>query len=164
MIGDTRMKRTTIIFARVDLLASLVRIALGATSTVAAQDLIILDRNAIEALPSTTSPLKITSLPLLKPGGDVVAIRTSLPANSDIAPHPHPAGKVALVTVLSANFEIGLAETFSEAALKPLAPGEQIVLRDTDPRHFARIGSDPAELLLIAAPKGTVFPALLGTK
>ena len=130
----------------------------------AAQELVTLDRAAIKALPSATSPLKITSLPLLQPGGDVVAVRVSLPAGTDIAPHPHPAGKTAVVTVLSGDIEIGLGAAFNEAALKRVAPGEVVVLRDTDPHHFARTGSAPVELLLIAAPKGAVSPALLGTR
>lgn len=149
---------------KVCLLASLALIAMAANAAATAQDLITLDSKAIKALPSTTSPLKITALPLLQPGGNVVAVRVSLPANTDIAPHPHPPGKVAIVTVLSGNFKIGLGNTFSEAALNPVAPGGMIVFRDTDPQHFARTGNGPVELLLVAGPKDAVSPALLGAK
>ena len=138
--------------------------ALAAGAPAAAQDLITLDGKAIGALPSSTSPLKITAIPLLQPGGEAVSVRVSLPANSDIDPHPHPSGKVAIVTVLSGDFRVGLGKTFSEAALRRVAPGEMIVFRDTDPLHFARTGNGPVELLLIAAPKAAVSPALLGAK
>lgn len=150
--------------AKFGLLALHVLIAVAAGSPAAAQDLITLDRDAIGALPSTTSPLKITALPLLQSGGDVVAARVSLPANTDVAPHPHPAGKVAVVTVLSGDFRIGLGDTFSEAALTPVLPGGMIVFRDTDPQHFARTGDGPVELLLMAAPKEAITPALLGAE
>jgi hypothetical protein len=123
-----------------------------AVAPASAQDLITLDKKAIQALPSKTSPLKITSLPLLQAGGDVVALRVSLPANTDIAPHAHPAGKV------------GLGDSFNEAALKSLSAGEMVVFRDTDPQHFARTGNSPVELLLVAAPKAAVSQALPGVK
>jgi quercetin dioxygenase-like cupin family protein len=150
--------------AKSSLFASLALTAMAVCSPALAQDMITLDKKAIDALPSTTSPLKITVLPLLQPGGDVVVVRVLLPANTDIAPHPHPAGKAAVVTVLSGDFKIGLGNTFSDAALKPVAPGGMIVLRDTDPQHFARTGNGQVELLLVAGPKGTVSPALLGAK
>ena len=160
-----RIARTAAaIVARSGLLAALALIVAAAGAPAAAQDLVTLDSDEIKALPSATSPLKITSLPLLQPGGDVVAVRVSLPAGTDIAPHPHPGGKTAVVTVLSGDFQIGLGATFSEAALKRVAPGEMIVLRDTDPHHFARTGGTPVELLLVAAPKGGVSPALLGAR
>ena len=117
------------VVARSGLLVALALIVPAAGAPAAAQDLVTFGRDAIKALPSTTSPLKITSLPLLQPGGEVVAIRVSLPAGTDIAPHPHPGGKTAVVTVLSGDFQIGLGTVFSEAALKRVAPGEMIVLR-----------------------------------
>lgn len=163
-IDGGRMAGPMAVAARSGLLVALALIVPAAGAPAAAQDLVTLDREAIKALPSATSPLKITSLPLLQPGGDVVAVRVSLPANTDIAPHPHPAGKTAVVTVLSGDFEIGLGTAFSEAALKRVAPGAMIVLRDTDPHHFARTGSTPVELLLVAAPKGAVSPPLLGAR
>lgn len=129
-----------------------------------AQSLITLDAAAINAVPGKTTPEKITIRPLLQPGGDVVTARVSLPANSDIAPHPHPAGKVAIVTVLSGDFKIGLGDKFDEAALKAVAPGGVIVLRDTDPKHFARTGNGPVELMLVAAPKASIAAAWLGDK
>jgi quercetin dioxygenase-like cupin family protein len=145
-------------------LAVLALTTAAAVAPASAQDLITLDKKAIQALPSKTSPLKITSLPLLQAGGDVVALRVSLPANTDIAPHAHPAGKVAMVTVLSGDIKIGLGDSFNEAALKSLSPGEMVVFRDTDPQHFARTGSGPVELLLVAAPKAVVSQALPGVK
>lgn len=92
----------------------------------------------------------------------MVATRISLPAKTDIAPHAHPSGKVAVVTVISGDLAIGLGETFDESALKRLGAGAVIVFRDTDPLHFARTGNDPVELLLIAVPKAAISPALLG--
>jgi quercetin dioxygenase-like cupin family protein len=129
-----------------------------------AQSLITLDTAAINALPAKTSPEKITMRSLLQPGGDVVSARVSLPANTEIAPHPHPAGKVAIVTVLSGDFKIGLGDKFDSAALKTVAPGGVIVLRDNDPKHFARTGDGPVELLLVAAPKTSVAPVWQGGK
>jgi quercetin dioxygenase-like cupin family protein len=126
-----------------------------------AQSLITLDAAAVNALPAKTSPEKITMRPFLQ-GGDVVSARVSLPANTEIAPHPHPAGKVAIVTVLSGDFKVGLGDRFDEAALKTVAPGGVIVFRDNDPKHFARTGNGPVELLLVAAPKASVAPAWQG--
>lgn len=146
------------------LLASLALIVVAAGSPAMAQDLITLDKKTIQALPSTTSPLKITLSPLLQAGGDVVAVRVSLPANTDIAPHAHPAGKVAMVTVLSGDIKIGLGNTFNEAALKSVPPGEMVMFRDTDPHHFARTGNSPVELILIAAPKAAIAQALPAAK
>ncbi len=146
-------------------LASFALVAVLAAGTpVSAQEIITFDVTAFNALPSKTSPEKITSRPLLKAGGDVVSARVWLPANTDITPHPHPAGKVAIVTVLSGDFKIGLGTTFDEAGLKTVAPGGVIVFRDTDPLHYARVGNTPVELLLVAAPKDAVTPALLGAK
>jgi len=129
-----------------------------------AQSLITLDTAAVEALPAKTSPEKITLRSFLQPGGDVVAARVSLPANAEIPPHPHPAGKVAIVTVLSGDFKVGLGNKFDEAGLKTVAPGGVIVFRDTDPLHFARTGNGPVELLLVAAPKASVAPIWQGGK
>jgi quercetin dioxygenase-like cupin family protein len=148
------------------LVAALIGSAVLSVMTVAAdaQDMIVLDAAAISALPAKTSPEKITVRPLVQPGGDVAAVHVSLPANSDIAPHPHPAGKVAIVTVLSGDFKIGLGDKFDEAALKAVAPGGVIVLRDTDPKHFARTGNGQVELMLVAAPKASIVAAWLGSK
>src|SRR5690606_10103460 len=128
-----------------------------------AQSLITLDAAAVNALPAKTSPEKITMRAFLQ-GGDVVSARVSLPANTEIAPHPHPAGKVAIVTVLSGDFKVGLGDKFDEAGLKTVAPGGVIVFRETDPKHFARTGNGPVELLLVAAPKAMVAPTWLGGK
>lgn len=129
-----------------------------------AQDLITLDPAAVVALPAKTSPEKITMRSFLQPGGDVVAARVSLPANAEIPPHPHPAGKVAIVTVVSGDFKVGLGDKFDEAGLKTVAPGGVIVFRETDPKHFARTGNGPVELLLVAAPKASVAPVWQGGK
>ncbi len=128
-----------------------------------AQGLITLDGAAVNAVPSKTTPDKITLRSFLQPG-DVVAARVSLPANTDIPPHPHPSGKVAIVTVVSGDFKVGLGDKFDEAALKTVAPGGVIVFRETDPKHFARTGNAPVELLLLAAPKASVNPAWQGGK
>ena len=137
---------------------------LAMPSAAGAQGLITLDGAAIGALPSKTTHDSITLRPLLQPGGDVVSARVSLPANKDIPPHPHPAGKVAIVTVLSVDFKIGLGDKFDEAGLKTVAPGGVIVFRDTDPQHFARTGNGPVELLMVAAPKASVAPTWQGGK
>jgi len=129
-----------------------------------AQSLITLDGAAVDALPAKTTPEKITVRSFLQPGGDVVAARVSLPANTEIAPHPHPAGKVAIVTVVSGDFKVGLGDKFDEAGLKTVAPGGVIVFRDNDPKHFARTGNGPVELLLVAAPKGSVASIWQGGK
>ncbi|MGB3046321.1 MAG: cupin domain-containing protein [Xanthobacteraceae bacterium] len=139
--------------------AALLTMATGAQ----AQNLITLDAAAVSALPAKTSPEKITLRPFLQ-GGDVVSARVSLPANADIPPHPHPAGKVAIVTVLSGDFKVGLGDKFDDAALKTVAPGGVIVFRDSDPKHFARTGNGPVELLLVAAPKASVASAWQGDK
>ncbi|MBN8969221.1 MAG: hypothetical protein J0G95_12270 [Rhizobiales bacterium] len=141
-------------------LVVLLAIPMGAS----AQNLIALDAAAIDSVPGKTTPEKIVIRSLLQSAGDVVAARVSLPANSDIAPHPHPAGKVAIVTVLSGDFKIGLGDKFDAAALKAVAPGGVIVLRDADPKHFARTGNGPVELMLLAAPKASIAPVWLGDK
>ncbi|MGB3271992.1 MAG: hypothetical protein WBA66_03740 [Xanthobacteraceae bacterium] len=145
-------------------LASLALVATLAATPALAQEMITFDVTAFNALPGKTSPEKITFRPLLQGAGDVVSARVALPANADFAPHPHPAGKVAIVTVLSGDFKVGLGDKFSEAGLKTVAPGGVIVLRDTDPQHYARTGNGPVELLLVAAPKGSIPPVLLGAK
>jgi quercetin dioxygenase-like cupin family protein len=141
----------------------LVVLAMAGTPA-AAQDMITFDAGAISALPGSTALETVTFRPLLKSGGDVASVRVSIPANTDVAPHPHPAGKVAIVTVLSGEFKVGLGEKFDEAGLKTVAPGGMIVFRDNDPLHYARTGNGPVELLLVAAPKASVAPALLGAR
>jgi quercetin dioxygenase-like cupin family protein len=145
-------------------LASAAVAAMVAVSPAGAQDLITLDASAIGALPGKSLSPDITARPLLRPGGDIMSLRVSLPANAKIDPHPHPAGKVAIVTVLSGEFKVGLGNSFNDAGLKTVAPGGMIVFRDNDPQHFARTGNAPVELLVIAGPKGAVSPALLGGK
>lgn len=137
---------------------------LAMTGVAGAENLLTFDAAALNALPGKTTPGKSIVRPFLQQGGDVVSARVSLPANSDIAPHPHPAGKVAIVVVLSGDFQVGLGDKFDEAGLKTVAPGGVIVLRDTDPKHFARTGNGPVELMLVAAPKASVAPVWLGGK
>jgi len=129
-----------------------------------AQEMITLDAAAIAALSGKAMSPKIEARPMLAPGGDVLSLRVTIAANSDIPPHPHPAGKVAIVTVLSGDFKVGLGDTFSEAGLKNVAPGGIVIFRDTDPQHYARTGNAPVELLLMAAAKDKISPALLGAK
>jgi len=148
----------------IKVLAACAFAALLMPGVASAEDLITFDAAAINALPGKTTPDKLIVRPFLQPGGDTTSARVSLPANSDIAPHAHPAGKVAIVVVLSGDFKIGLGDKFDEAGLKTVAPGGVIVLRDTDPKHFARTGNGPVELMLVAAPKASVAPAWLGTK
>ena len=131
---------------------------LAMTGVAGAENLLTLDAAALNALPGKTTPDKLIVRPFLQQGGDVVSARVSLPANSDIAPHAHPAGKAAIVVVLSGDFKIGLGDKFDEAGLKTVAPGGVIVLRDSDPKHFARTGNGPVELMLVAAPKASVAP------
>jgi quercetin dioxygenase-like cupin family protein len=138
--------------------------ALTMASPAAAQELITFDSAAFAALPGKSLSSNITARPLLQPGGDIMSLRVSLPANAKIDPHPHPAGKVAIVTVLSGEFKVGLGDSFNEAGLKTVAPGGVIVFRDNDPPHFARTGNGPVELLLVAGPKSAVSPMLLGSK
>lgn len=145
-------------------LASLAVAAVMTASPASAQEMITLDAAAISALPGSTPLEKVTFRPLLKSGGDVASVRVSIPANTDVAPHPHPAGKVAIVTVLSGEFKVGLGDKFEEAGLKTVAPGGMIVFRDSDPQHYARTGNSSVELLLVAAPKDMINPALLGAK
>jgi quercetin dioxygenase-like cupin family protein len=145
-------------------LAAVAVSALVIASPASAQQLITFDVAAFGALPGKALPSNITARPLLQPGGDIIAMRASLPANAKIGPHPHPAGKVAIVTVLSGDFKVGLGDKFDEAGLKTVAPGGVIVFRDNDPQHYARTGNGPVELLVVAGPKAAVSPALLGGK
>lgn len=137
---------------------------LAMPSAASAENLLTFDAAAISAIPGKTAPNNLIVRPLLQPGGDVASVRVSLPANTDIAPHPHPAGKAAIVVVLSGDFKVGLGDKFDEAGLKTVAPGGMVVFRDTDPKHFARTGNGPVELLLVAAPKASVAPVWLGGK
>jgi quercetin dioxygenase-like cupin family protein len=145
-------------------LATVAVSALVIASPASAQQLITFDAAAFGALPGKALSSNITARPLLQPGGNIISLRVSLPANSKFDPHPHPAGKVAIVTVLSGEFKVGLGDKFDEAGLKTVEPGGVIVFRDSDPQHYARSGNGPVELLLVAAPKSAVSPALLGGK
>jgi quercetin dioxygenase-like cupin family protein len=126
----------------------------------AAQDLRHLDAAAIAALPQKTAEdgMKIR---VLTNGKGVMSMRVSVPPNADIAPHGHPPGKVALVTVLSGSIELALGERFDATRLQRIPAGEMIVLRATDTKHYARTGADGAELLLVIAPPDAVGPGLL---
>lgn len=101
------------------------------------------------------------ALRLLNHGDEVVAVRVWYPPNTEIAPHPHPAGKAALVTVLAGEIELGLGDAYDAGRLTPVPVGATVVLRAGDPQHFGRTGPGGVELLLVAAPTEAIAPALL---
>lgn len=123
----------------------------------------VLTPDAFLALPAQTSPLGLIRRPVLPPGRDVVAMRVSVPPDSDIPPHGHPKGKAAMIFVLAGELRLGLGTAFDEEALRPVAAGGIAVFRADDPPHFARTGPEGAEFLVIAAPPEAIAPALLGT-
>jgi quercetin dioxygenase-like cupin family protein len=125
-----------------------------------AQDLRHLDAAAITALPQKTAEdgMKIR---VLANGNGVTSVRVAVPPNADIAPHGHPPGKAALVTVLSGSIDLAICDLFDAARLRHVGAGEMVVLRATDGKHYARTGADGAELLLVAVPPEMVGPGLL---
>ncbi len=125
-----------------------------------AQDLLWHDPAQLLALAGAPRDSGSQGLRLLSHGEDVVAVRVWYPPNTDIAPHPHPAGKVALVTVVAGAIELGLGDSFDADKLKPVPAGSTIVLRADDPQHFGRTGPDGVQLLLIAAPTGSIAAEL----
>jgi quercetin dioxygenase-like cupin family protein len=129
----------------------------------AAQELRHLDAAAIAALPQKTAEDGMR-IRVLANGSGVMSMRVSVPPNADIAPHGHPPGKAALVTVLSGSIELALGERFDTTRLRRIPPGEMIVLRATDTKHYARTGAEGAELLLVTASPDAVGPGLLGPR
>lgn len=141
-------------------------IALGVAfaAPAAAQELLWHAPEAVLAFPGATDGDGIIRRPLLAHEGAVAVARASIPAASEISPHPHPAGKVALVTVLSGEIEIGLGDTYDAARLQTIAPGGMVVFRADDPQHFARTGPNGAELLIVAGPTEAIVPQVLGSE
>lgn len=145
------------------------RVALAAATVVAgslvlpaaAQDLQVLQPQAVAELASAPGATGSRGLRLLSHEDAVVAVRVWYPPNTEIAPHPHPAGKVALVTVLSGEIELGLGDQYDAGKLRPVPVGGLVVLRADDPQHFGRTGPDGAELLLVAGPAGAVSTSVL---
>jgi redox-sensitive bicupin YhaK (pirin superfamily) len=125
-----------------------------------AQELRLLEPEAVLALPGNVADDGLTRRPLAQTD-DVIVVRASLPANADIPAHAHPAGKVALVTVLSGNIELGLGETFDETKLQMVPVGGMAVFRENDPMHFARSGPEGAEILVVAVPPAAVEEIVL---
>ena len=141
-------------------------IALGVTiaAPAAAQDLLWHAPEAVLELPGATDGDGITRRPLLRHEDAVIAARASVPPNSEVQPHAHPAGKVALVTVLSGEIELALGDEYDAARLQTVPPGSLVVFRADDPQHFARTGPNGAELLIVAAPAEAIVPEVLGAE
>ena len=141
-------------------------IALGAAIALpaAAQELHWLAPEAVLELPGATGDDGITRRPLLRHEDAVIAARASLPPDSEVPPHPHPAGKVALVTVLSGEIELALGDEYDAGRLQTVPAGSLIVFRADDPQHFARTGPNGAELLIVAGPAEAIAPAVLGAE
>jgi len=133
----------------------------GLALPAAAQELHWLSPEAVLELPGSTGDDQVTRRPLLRHDDAVIAARASVPPNADIPPHPHPAGKVALVTVLSGEIELGLGDAFEAGKLRRIPVGGVIVLRADGPQHFARTGPDGAELLIVAAPAEAITAEIL---
>ena len=126
-----------------------------------AQDLI---RHSPEATLELSGPPRASGsngFRLVSHDDAVVAVRSWYPANTELAPHPHPAGKVAVITVLAGQIELGLGDEFDAAKLKAVPVGTTVVLRADDPQHFGRTGPEGAQLLILAAPESSVAPGLL---
>ena len=138
-------------------------VALGASATfpAAAQELLWHTPEKTLELSGEPRASGSNGLRLLNHDDAVVAVRVWYPPDTEIAPHPHPAGKVALVTVLSGEIELGLGDEYDAAGLKAVPVGSTVVLRADDPQHFGRTGPSGVQLLLVAAPEGAIAPALL---
>jgi len=127
----------------------------------AAQDLQVLQPQALEELAGAPGATGSRGLRLLSHEDAVVAVRVWYPPNTEIAPNPNPAGKVALVTVLSGEIELGLGDEYDASKLQPVPVGSLVVLREGDPQHFGRTGPGGVELLLVAGPAGAVSTSVL---
>lgn len=138
-------------------------VALGVSLTMpaAAQELLWHTPEKVLELAGEPGASGSRALRLLNHDDAVVAVRVWYPADTELAPHAHPAGKVALVTVLSGEVELGLGDEYDAGRLKPVPVGSTVVLRADDPRHFGRTGPGGVELLLVAAPAAAIAPALL---
>lgn len=140
--------------------------ALGAALSLpaAAQELLWHSPEAALELSGAPRESGSNGLRLLNHGDEVVAVRVWYPPDTEIAPHPHPAGKVALVTVLAGEIELGLGDAYDAGRLTPVPVGATVVLRADDPQHFGRTGPSGVQLLLVAAPAGAIAPALLAAE
>ena len=127
----------------------------------AAQELLMHSSEAVLALSGEPRPTGSKGLRLLNHGGEVVAVHVWYPPDTEIAPHPHPAGKVALVTVLSGSIELGLGDEYDAGKLQAVPAGGVVVLRADDPQHFGRTGPEGVQLLLVAGPAEAVTPSLV---
>ena len=138
-------------------------VALGAalSAPAAAQDLLMHTPEAVLDLSGEPRPTGSRGLRLLNHADEVVAVHVWYPPDTEIAPHPHPAGKVALVAVLSGSIELGLGDEYDAGKLQAVPPGGVVVLRADDPQHFGRTGPEGVQLLLVAGPAEAVTPALL---
>lgn len=144
------------------ILATITALAASLAFPAAAQDLRWLAPEDVLALPGLAGDDLVTRRPLLRHEDAVIAARASIPPNSEIPPHPHPAGKVALVTVLAGEIELGLGADYDPARLQAIPAGGLVVFRADDPYHYARTGPNGAELLIVAAPAEAIVPAVLG--
>ena len=144
--------------------ACAVALAVSLAAPAAAQELLWHSPEATLDLAGDPRPSGSHGLRLLNHDDAVVAVRVWYPPDTEIAPHPHPAGKVALVTVLSGEIELGLGDAYDAGGLKAVPVGSTVVLRADDPQHFGRTGPSGVELLLVAAPAGAIAPALLAAE
>lgn len=137
-------------------------LAAALAAPAAAEDLRWLSPDAFAALPGGAGEGEMAHRPLMRHDDAVIAVRVSIPANTEVPPHPHPAGKVALVTVISGEIELGLGDDFDTGKLETVPAGSLVVFGVDDPQHFARTGPSGAELLLVAGPPEAIAPEILG--
>lgn len=125
-----------------------------------AQELLFHTPEDVLSLPGETAADGLTRR-VLAAGDDVVVVRASLPPGADIPAHAHPAGKAALVTVLSGGIAFGLGDAFDASRLQEVPAGGLVVFRADDPMHFARSGPAGAEILVVAVAPEVVEDAVL---
>ncbi len=128
-----------------------------------AQELLVHSSETVLELSGEPRPTGSRGLRLFNHEDAVVAVHVWYPPDTEIAPHPHPAGKVALVTVLSGSIELGLGDEYDAGKLQTIPAGGVVVLRADDPQHFGRTGPEGVQLLLVAGPTEAVTPSLLAT-
>ncbi len=87
---------------------------------------------------------------LLVRNESTVLFQASLPADTDVPPHGLPAGKFAMLTLISGQLEIALGAEFEASKLNVLSVGSMALFHPGDPQHFARTGPDGAEILVVA--------------
>ena len=130
-------------------------VVLGASLTMpaTAQELLWHTPEKVLELTGEPSASGSRALRLLDHDDAVVAVRVWYPADTELAPHAHPAGKVALVP---GEVELGLDDEYDAGRLKPVPVGG--TARADDPRHFGRTGLGGVELLPMAAPAAAIAP------